>query len=174
LIPAHQNLAAELNPASGEFTGGLAQGIRCGPLALAFPYGWSRAVVDEFALAPIPRAPHWLVGAASVDGTVTPVVDMQRLIGGKAMEFQAERGAKTRLLVGGIADAEANKTLALSFQGLPIQIERSERASGVGSDLYAPIAQALLGNTSKVGDTTFHFVDPIALYELIITRLTRH
>jgi chemotaxis signal transduction protein len=163
---------AEINPI-GE-VGGFAQGIHCGELALALPYGWSRMVVDEFALTPVPRAPFWLVGASSINGTVTPVIDLQRFVFGEAAGQNQGARRKQRLLVGGISDTESNKTLGILFDGLPIQIERGSQFSKAADAGIAQLNDALTGQMVFQSNTMYRIVSPDTLYEVLSSRLSRH
>lgn len=101
----------------------LAQGIRCGPWALAFPFDWARQIVDGFELSPIPKAPLWLVGAANVDGNILPVVDLHAYLNQSAPETKNHQ----RLLIGGLGQssdsaASTGDAIAIAFAGLPQQL----------------------------------------------------
>ncbi len=154
--------------------GGFAQGIQCGELALALPYGWSRMVVDDFTLTPVPRAPFWLAGASSINGTVTPVIDLQRFALGESAGHSQGARRKQRLLVGGVSDTESNKTLGILFDGLPIQIERSAQFSKAADAGYAQLNDALSGQLVRQGNTLYRLISPDTLYEVLSSRLSRH
>jgi chemotaxis signal transduction protein len=154
--------------------GGFAQGIRCGELALALPYGWSLMVVDSFSLTPVPRAPYWLVGASSINGTVTPVIDMERFVFGEAAGQDQGARRKQRLLVGGIADAESNKTIGILFDGLPIQIDRGSHFADVTDAGFAQLNDALTGQVVRHSNTLYRVIAPDTLYEVLSSRLSRH
>lgn len=101
----------------------LAQGILCGPFALAFSYDWARQIVDRFELSAIPKAPDWLLGAANVDGNIIPVVDLGLYFGVPSTLNLPDR----RLLIGGLRDGNAEDALALMFSGLPAQLQYEGR-----------------------------------------------
>ena len=156
--------------ASGKFS----QGIQCGELALALPYGWARMVVDEFTVTAVPRAPFWLVGASSINGTVTPVVDLQRFaLGESAMPQQSAR-RKPRLLIGGDADTESNKTLGILFDGLPIQIEPSAEFFHDTAVQYEQLGSALTGQLVRQRERVYRMLAPEILYEVLTSHLSRH
>ena len=153
---------------------GFAQGIRCGNLALALPYGWARMVVDEFSVTAVPRAPFWLLGASSINGTVTPVVDLQLFALGPNAAQDSGARKKRRLLVGGIADGESNKTLAILFDDLPIQIDPSAEVMSAQDAGFAQFGQALTGQIVRQRETVYRMLAPETLYEVLTTQLSRH
>ncbi len=164
--------ASSTNAANAPRT--LSQGIQCGELALALPYGWSRMVVDEFTVTPVPRAPFWLVGASSINGTVTPVVDLQRFaLGETSMPRQGAR-RKPRLLIGGDADDESNKTLGILFDGLPIQIEPTAEFFYDAAVQYEQLGQSLTGQLVRQREGVYRMLDPEILYEVLTSHLSRH
>ena len=99
----------------------LAQGIICGHWALAFSFDWARQIVERFDVSAIPKAPHWLLGSANVDGSIVPVVDLTLYFGTSA--GAAPAAPQRRLLVGGLAGADSDEAMALVFTGLPQQIK---------------------------------------------------
>jgi hypothetical protein len=96
----------------------LAQGIVCGPWALALSYDWARQIIENFELTAIPKSPSWLLGATNVEGNILPVVDL-------GMYFSPELGATSatqttqRLLVGGMTADGAEDAVAIAFHALP-------------------------------------------------------
>jgi chemotaxis signal transduction protein len=98
----------------------LAQGIVCGSWALAFSFDWARQIVEEFEMTAIPKAPAWLLGAANVEGTILPVIDLAVYFSPTTASLQVS--PHQRLLVGGITAAGADDALALIFNGLPQQL----------------------------------------------------
>jgi chemotaxis signal transduction protein len=106
----------------------LAQGILCGPWALAFPFEWARQIVDSFELSPIPKAPLWLLGATNVDGNILPVVDLHAYLHQTAPASMHH----PRVLIGGLPQASdgADSTgdaIAIVFAGLPQQLSYEPR-----------------------------------------------
>jgi chemotaxis signal transduction protein len=97
----------------------LAQGIICGPWALALSFDWARSIVEEFELSPIPKAPLWLVGAANIEGAIIPVVDLALYINPSAPGNPA---GSQRLLVGGLSGISSEDAVALIFSRLPQQL----------------------------------------------------
>ncbi len=99
----------------------LAQGIVCGPWALALSYTWARQIVENFELTAIPKSPAWLLGATNVEGNILPVVDL-------GVYFSPELGATSatpsveRLLVGGMTADGADDAVAIVFHALPQQL----------------------------------------------------
>jgi CheW-like domain len=135
-------------PVSAE--GEQAQAIHCGGLQVAVPYRWSRMVVDEFELSPIPNAPAWLVGAANVEGQCVAVIDLGTWAQPEVDEPSLER---SRLLLGGNGD----ESFALRFQGLPLMVR--ERP-GNPADVPAPLREFVRGSA---GATALPVIDPYAL-----------
>jgi chemotaxis signal transduction protein len=102
----------------------LAQGVICGPWALALSYDWARQIIENFELTAIPKAPPWLLGATNVEGSILPVVDL-------GLYFSPELGATSatqttqRLLVGGMTADSAEDAVAIAFHSLPQQLRYS-------------------------------------------------
>ncbi len=110
----------------------LFQAVRCGSLNVAFPYGWASMIVDDFELAPVPRAPAWLVGAVNIEGTIVPVVDLGRYRRNDASirsESTSQAPAKKRLLVGSVQPNQSDQRIAIAFDGLPQQLEAFDSES---------------------------------------------
>jgi chemotaxis signal transduction protein len=107
----------------------LAQGIVCGPWALAFSFNWARTIVEQFDLVAVPKAPLWLVGAANVDGNIVPVVDLALYVNPQALpEAMGGQGsAQRRLLVGGMGGGNAEEAVAIIFSHLPQQLRYQPR-----------------------------------------------
>lgn len=99
----------------------VAQTVACGPWVLAFGIDWANAIVDEFELVNIPRAPHWLIGAVNVDGSIVPVVDLALYLDPQALIPGTVR--QQRLLLGGRHSGRGEAALAFRFSGLPFQIQ---------------------------------------------------
>jgi chemotaxis signal transduction protein len=97
-----------------------AQGIICGSWALAFSFEWARQIVEEYEVSAIPKAPHWLLGSANIEGNIVPVIDLALYFSPATASLQAS--SRRRLLVGGITVAGAEDALALVFDGLPQQL----------------------------------------------------
>ncbi len=98
----------------------LAQGIICGSWALALSFDWSRQIVEDFEISAIPKSPAWLVGAANIEGSILPVVDL-------AVYFSPTTANLTvsphqRLLVGRLKMDDTDEAVALLFNGLPQQL----------------------------------------------------
>lgn len=98
----------------------LAQGIICGSWALAFSFDWSRQIIEDFEISSIPKSPAWLVGAANIEGSILPVVDL-------AVYFSPTTANLTvsphqRLLVGRLKMDDTDEAIALLFNGLPQQL----------------------------------------------------
>jgi chemotaxis signal transduction protein len=109
-----------------------AQAVRCGERWVAFPYGWSRAAVEQVHLTAVPGAPPWLAGAANVEGRIVPVIDL--LAWASPGRF-VDAGAKdARLLVGG----DAEQTVAVLFQGLPRLVGVTRQPQAIGNDRLTP------------------------------------
>jgi chemotaxis signal transduction protein len=97
-----------------------AQGIVCGSWALAFSFDWARQIVEDFDISAIPKAPPWLLGAANIEGSIIPVVDLAVYFSNTTTNLQAL--PHQRLLVGGQTAAGAEDAIAFIFNGLPQQL----------------------------------------------------
>jgi chemotaxis signal transduction protein len=97
-----------------------AQGIVCGSWALAFSFDWARQIVEDFEISAIPKAPPWLLGAANIEGSIVPVVDLAMYFSTANANLQA--APHQRLLVGGLTSVEADDAVAFIFNGLPQQL----------------------------------------------------
>lgn len=116
--PAPQSLVAKPPTTAGHR---LAQGIVCGQWALAFSFDWARQIEDHFELSAIPKAPNWLSGAANIAGSIVPVIDLARYFGHGIAD--TAHPSRQRLLVGGLAGADAEEAIAFAFTGLPTQLK---------------------------------------------------
>lgn len=110
----------------------LFQGVRCGKLAVAFPYGWATQIVEQYELSPVPKAPAWLAGAANIDGRIVPVIDLAHFRARTSMAdpatISALNATKRRLLIGGLEGGNGDLRLAILFDGLPEQVSRENSA----------------------------------------------
>ena len=114
----------------------LAQGILCGELRLAFTFAWARQIVDEFDLVALPRAPGWVLGAVSINGSIVPVVDLSSYFTQSAQPAQPQRGQQ--LLVGGIQAEDAEAALAVVFSQTPVQLEYEPQPLNSASNALMP------------------------------------
>lgn len=94
-----------------------AQGIVCGSWALAFSFDWARQIVEDFEISAIPKAPPWLLGAANIEGSIIPVVDLAVYF--SAVTAQARAAPHERLLVGGMTASGSEDAIAFIFNDLP-------------------------------------------------------
>lgn len=134
------------------------QGFRC-----AVEVSWSRTVVDEFELVDVPSSPFWLAGVTSIDGVVSPVIDLSSL--GGAPPNAAGNTRRKRLLMGGVADENGNASYGFLFEGLPTQI--SGQMHPVSTDVPPKaIASAVRGTVTHPTDLgPIWVVDPSKLYQ---------
>jgi chemotaxis signal transduction protein len=134
----------------------LAQGILIGSWALAFPFDWARQIVDDFELAPIPKSPVWMLGAANVDGNIVAVVDLAAYLGLAAPVTTVQ--AQQRLLIGGLASsisAQAEDAIGLAFFGLPQQLSYEPRALTYASALPERLRELCTGVASNAAGHDF-------------------
>jgi chemotaxis signal transduction protein len=143
------------------FTG---QTIGCGGWSLALSMQWANTIVDTFELVKIPRAPHWLIGAVNIDGSIIPVVDLSVYFVPNAAPMAIDR--HHRILVGGrreeVADgAGANAgVFAILFSGLPMQIEYTREAMDASHVIPERLRELSLGmakNNAAGGSNKVHF-----------------
>lgn len=151
----------------------LAQGILCGPWALALPFAWARQIVDTFELSPIPKAPPWLLGATNVDGNILPVVDLGIYLG----LTTASASQRQRLLIGGTMDASSadstGDAIALAFEGLPQQLGYEPRALTYAGALPPRLADLCMGVGSNAAGHEFLEIDAERLLAALSDELAR-
>lgn len=131
----------------------LAQGILIGSWALAFPFEWARQIVDEFEISPVPKAPHWLLGAANVDGNIVPVVDLVAYLGSSSPSATAT--SQQRLLIGGLQGQDSDQAIALIFSGLPQQLNYESREMTYRSALPERLRELCIGVASNAAGHDF-------------------
>lgn len=128
------------------FTG---QAITCGGWSLAINMQWADAIVDTFELVKIPRAPHWLIGAVNIDGSIVPVVDLSVYFVPKAAPMVIDR--HHRILVGGKREDNAegaagnDGVFAILFSGLPMQIQYTREAMDASHVIPERLRELSLG-----------------------------
>ncbi len=143
----------------------LAQGIVCGPWALAFHFDWARQIIDQFELTPIPRAPHWMLGAASINGVIIPVIDLHSFLD----PAQATTGTlqNPRLLVGGQYAENAQAALGIVFSGSPIQLSYWPAPLNATAELPSRLRDICRGSTQDERGHTFLDIDPQLLTDMM-------
>jgi chemotaxis signal transduction protein len=125
------------------------QTIVCGDWSLALNMQWANTIVDNFELVNIPRAPNWLIGAANIDGSIVPVVDM-------AVYFEPNMTTTAitrhhRIIVGGKREENTEGALgndsafAILFSGLPMQIQYTREAIDTNAALPDRLRELCLG-----------------------------
>ncbi|MGL5003309.1 MAG: chemotaxis protein CheW [Casimicrobium sp.] len=149
------------------------QAVRCGSLAVAFPYGWATAIVDRFELTPIPKAPAWLIGATNIDGRILPVVDLSRygVRGQRAQRATdlASTNQHHRLLIGGLTADSGERRMGIYFDGLPQQISQPKQVlESVSSVSNAAMTQGTI--VSAQGER-FAIVNIDRLFEQLAAEL---
>lgn len=156
----------ETRPAADEppaHSGALAQGVRCGPWRVAFPFHWARSIVEQFEMSEVPHAPHWLLGAANVDGQVVPVFDL-RAYAEAAAPTPADAGAW--LLLGG----EGEDRLGLLSAGRPARL--TEAPTGQAAPPVPPaLAEFVRGTCVDDQGCPWALLDPRALTEALAADL---
>jgi chemotaxis signal transduction protein len=154
----------------------LFQAVRCGALAVAFPYRWATTIVEKFQLTPIPRAPAWLAGAVNIDGRVIAVVDLARY-GAKGMravrsEDSVNSTQAKRLLIGGIHGEDDDARFGILFSGMPQQIGRSVQKLSVDLPRDANTATVTDGAIESPQGERFAVVNVERLYEQLSAELS--
>ncbi|GIX24792.1 MAG: hypothetical protein KatS3mg122_2023 [Caldimonas sp.] len=132
-----------------------AQGLRCGPWALAFPYSWARTFVEDIELSEVPHAPAWLLGAANVDGSVVPVFDLLRWLDPAQ---GTPTGPGSRMLLGGDGDQVA----CLIFRGLPTPVHP---VAGAAPGVPPALAEFVRGAAVDAQGQPWAVIDAAALLE---------
>ena len=145
---------------SGVVDSALAQGVMCGPWALAFSFSWARSIVEEFDLSEVPHAPAWLLGAANIDGKVVPVFDLASWLD---PAHAVERGPGAYLLIGG----EGDDVAGLVFRGLPALVKppAPDGDSSATPALPATLAEFVRGRAVDAGGRPHALVDAPALLD---------
>lgn len=143
----------------------LAQGILCGSWALAFPFDWARQIIDNFELSPLPRSPGWLLGAANVDGSILPVIDLTAYLTGTSPSATRQQ----RLLIGGLSTAQnsadtTGDAIAIAFEGLPQQLGYERRELSYASALPSRLRELCTGVGSNTAGHEFLEIDAERLF----------
>lgn len=155
---------AEVSPAQpqqADPAARVAQGIVCGAWALAFEFGWSRSIVDNFELVAVPQASEWLVGAANIDGDLVPVVDLVRLISPQATPFLRQPGQ--RLLIGG----KGLEAIAIVFTRRPQMIRYVPHDGQQLAFVPASIRGVARGMATNENGESYIEIDGYKLTELL-------
>ncbi len=139
----------------------IAQGIVCGAWALAFEFGWSRNIVDNFELVAVPQASEWLVGATNIDGDLLPVIDLVRLISPQATPFVRQPGQ--RLLVGGTG----TDAIAIIFSRRPQMIRYTPKDGEQIAYIPASIRSVARGMATNDSGETYIEIDGTKLTEML-------
>lgn len=131
----------------------LAQGIICGPWALAISFDWASQIVERFELSAIPKAPGWLMGSANVEGNILPVVDLALYFSPEIPVSTAQR--QQRILVAGVTKAGAEDALALLFSGLPQQLSYETEAMTYSQALPLKLREVCEGVALNIGGQNY-------------------
>jgi chemotaxis signal transduction protein len=148
----------------------LAQGIICGHWALAFPFDWARQIVERFELSAIPKSPRWLLGSATVDGSIVPVVDLALYFGTSA--GAAPAAPQRRLLVGGLAGVAFDDAMALAFNGLPQQLKYLPAPLTYPGALPSRLREVCSGIAQDAGGRDFLEIDTRTLKNILADELS--
>jgi chemotaxis signal transduction protein len=151
----------------------LAQGILCGSWALAFPFDWARQIVDQFELSPVPKSPIWLLGAANVDGTIVPVIDLNAYLSNTV----SSGAGKSRLLIGGMGQQtsgdDVGDALAIAFEGLPQQLSYEPRELTYAAALPPRLREVCMGVCSNAAGHEFLEIDDQRLLAMLSDELAQ-
>ena len=152
----------------------LAQGIVCGPWALAFRFEWARSLVEQYDVVAVPKAPPWFVGAANIDGNIIPVVDLALYINPQAsMEALGGVGsAQRRLLVGGMSAAGAEDAVAILFGQLPQQLRYQPQDVNEVPGLPARLRELCAAYALDAGGQMFLEIDAERLTQALAQELS--
>jgi chemotaxis signal transduction protein len=148
----------------------LAQGIICGSWALAFSFDWSRQIVEDFEISSIPKSPAWLVGAANIEGSILPVVDL-------AVYFSPTTANLTvsphqRLLVGRLKMDDTDEAIALLFNGLPQQLNYQSLELTYAGALPAKLREVCGAVASDASGRNFLEIDVEKLMAVLADELS--
>lgn len=132
-----------------------AQGVLCGPWALAFPFSWARNLIEDIELSDVPHAPAWLLGAANADGAVIPVFDLARWVDPARA---TEPGPGSHVLVGG----EGERVAGLIFRGVPTLVQG---VAGVPPTLPPALAEFARGAAIDATGRPWAVIDAPALLD---------
>jgi chemotaxis signal transduction protein len=148
----------------------LAQGIICGSWALAFSFDWSRQIVEDFEISSIPKSPAWLVGAANIEGSILPVVDL-------AVYFSPTTANLTvsphqRLLVGRLKMDDTDEAIALLFNGLPQQLNYQSQELTYAGALPAKLREVCGAVASDASGRNFLEIDVEKLMAVLADELS--
>jgi chemotaxis signal transduction protein len=151
----------------------LAQGIICGPWALAFSFNWARHIVEQFELTSVPKSPVWLLGAANVDGNIIPVVDLATYLNpeASAAAMRSHLRGQQRLLVGGLTAQDAGDAVAFIFNHLPQQL-RYKRSSKKIAGLPHKLQELCDGSATDAAGQLYLEVNPERLMDALSQELS--
>jgi chemotaxis signal transduction protein len=167
--------AAPVTPTSAPaVTEHLAQGIVCGTWALALRFEWARTIVEQFELVPVPKAPVWLVGAANVEGSIIPVVDLALYINPQASPEAAggQGSAQRRLLVGGFSAGSTEDAVAIVFSQLPQQLRYQPRGLDDVGGLPARLREICAAHALDAAGQMFLEIDTERFTEALAQELS--
>lgn len=148
----------------------LAQGIVCGSWALAFSFDWARQIVETFEVSAIPKSPTWLVGAANIDGTILPVIDLAVYFSPTTASLQTS--PHQRLLVGGMTAAGSEDAIALIFNGLPQQLNYETQALTYAGALPQQLRETCDGIASDASGRNFLEINTDKLLAVLADELS--
>ena len=131
----------EESAGDAEPTGILRQGVRIGELRLLFDFAATSRLSEMVPIAPVPAAPHGLLGLASLHGSVLPVFDIAVLAG----LTRDTRSPRTLLLVVGHGESAA----AVLIDGLPdrVRVEPADRTESIQAPEW--IADCVAGSYAR-------------------------
>lgn len=148
----------------------LAQGIISGSWALAFSFDWARQIVETFEVSAIPKSPTWLVGAANVDGTILPVIDLAVYFSPTTASLQVS--PHQRLLVGGMTASGSEDAIALIFNGLPQQLRYEAQALTYAGALPQQLREVCDGVASDASGRNFLEINTDKLLAVLADELS--
>lgn len=141
----------------------MAQAVRCGPWALAFPLHWARSIVEQFELSEVPHAPPWLPGAANLDGQIVPVFDL-------AAYADAAQASPPRAGAWLLSGGEGEDRLAILSTGRPIAVRAGEAGEPV-PPLPPALAELVRGVCVDDEGRRWALLDPSALGDALAADL---
>jgi hypothetical protein len=145
------------------------QAVHCGRWALVFNFLWTNAIIDDYELAVIPGAVDWLAGAANIEGSIVPVVDLAVYFEPDAKQAAPDR--HQRLLLGGRVDGSNENAAALLFSKLPFQIEYTREPVAADAQLPARLREVCSHSAKSSSGESYFEIDTGRFVEFLSLNL---
>ncbi len=145
------------------------QAVQCGRWALVFNFLWTNAIIDDYELVAIPGAADWLVGAANIEGSIVPAVDLALYFEPDATHQAVDR--HRRLLLGGRVDGSNENAAALLFSKLPFQIQYTREPLSPDAPLPGRLREVCINTARSSSGEAYFEIDTERFVEFLSLNL---